>query len=240
MLLYYIRHGEPTYQPDELTPIGHRQAEAVGRRLARYGLDRIYCSSSVRAQQTARPAAELTRREIVTLDWCNEKYAWEEMAIDDGSGTGHRKWCFAVPAVARLLSSPDVLSRGEAWYDAPGFPPNRFRDGIGRIARETDALLLSLGYRHDRENRLYVPVAPTNERVALFAHQGFGALFLSSVLDIPYPLWATRVDQNYTGFTAIEFAEREGVVIPKLLQLSGDAHLYAANLPTEYNKRLFF
>ena len=42
MLLYYIRHGEPTYDPDELTPNGERQAEAIARRLARYGVDKIY------------------------------------------------------------------------------------------------------------------------------------------------------------------------------------------------------
>ena len=29
MILYYVRHGDPTYNPDELTPLGHRQAEAV-------------------------------------------------------------------------------------------------------------------------------------------------------------------------------------------------------------------
>ena len=34
MLLYVIRHGDPTYSPDALTPLGHRQAEAVEKRLA--------------------------------------------------------------------------------------------------------------------------------------------------------------------------------------------------------------
>ena len=62
MLLYYVRHGEPTYDPDELTPNGKRQAEAVARRLARFGLDKIFSSTAIRAQQTAKPAAELTRQ----------------------------------------------------------------------------------------------------------------------------------------------------------------------------------
>ena len=41
MLLFYLRHGDPIYSPDSLTPLGQRQAEALGRRLA----------------QPARPAA---------------------------------------------------------------------------------------------------------------------------------------------------------------------------------------
>ena len=236
MLLFYVRHGEPTYQPDELTPNGKRQAEAVGRRLARYGLDKIFCSTSNRALQTAQPAAELTRREIVKLDWCKEGHAWEEMAVEDDRNPGHRHWCFSIPSVRRKLASPEVLSLGDKWYEAPGLPENRFKDGVERVNREVDAWLEGLGYRHDRANKWYVPAAPTDERIALFAHQGFGNLFFSSVFDIPYPLWATRFDQNYTGVSAIWFQESDGVVIPKMIQFSGDGHLYAADLPTEFNK----
>ena len=42
MLLFYIRHGDPTYTPDALTPLGERQAEALAKRLSLYGLNRIY------------------------------------------------------------------------------------------------------------------------------------------------------------------------------------------------------
>ena len=41
MLLFLIRHGDPIYEPDQLTALGQRQAEAVGRRLSRYGIDKI-------------------------------------------------------------------------------------------------------------------------------------------------------------------------------------------------------
>ena len=111
MLLYYIRHGEPTYDPDELTPNGRRQAEAIARRLARYGVDKIYSSSSIRAQQTARPTAELTRCEVVTLDWCHEDYAKAEMMLPSNgdptgnspSGGGKRRWCFYIPEIVTMM-----------------------------------------------------------------------------------------------------------------------------------------
>ena len=76
MLLFYIRHGEPIYDPNRLTPLGERQAEALARRLARYGLDEIYVSPSHRARQTAEPTQELLHLTPTVLDWCNEDLAW--------------------------------------------------------------------------------------------------------------------------------------------------------------------
>jgi len=248
MLLFYVRHGEPTYDPDCLTENGVRQAEAVARRLARYGLDRIYASSSTRAQQTARPAAELTRREVVTLDWCHEDYAKAEMMLEtegdptgnSPSGGGKMRWCFYIPKIVSMMNSPEVLSLGDRWYDYPGFPPNRFREGVLRVDRELDAWLEGLGYKHDRKRKCFLPIAPNEERVALFAHHGFGMLFFSSLLDIPYPLFATRFDQSFTGLSVVHFYEEDGLVFPRMLELSCDAHLYRDDLPTEYNKFLFF
>ena len=46
MLLYYVRHGDPIYDPDSLTPLGMEQAAAVARRLAKFGVDEIYSSPS--------------------------------------------------------------------------------------------------------------------------------------------------------------------------------------------------
>ena len=55
MILFYVRHGDPIYNPDQLTPLGHRQAESVAKRLALFGVDEIYASTSTRAIQTAPP-----------------------------------------------------------------------------------------------------------------------------------------------------------------------------------------
>ena len=49
MLLFFLRHADPIYSPDQLTPLGHRQAEALAKRLSAYGLDRIYSSTAKRA-----------------------------------------------------------------------------------------------------------------------------------------------------------------------------------------------
>ena len=61
MLVFYIRHGDPCYDPDMLTPLGKRQAEAAGEWLFNYcrenGIDlgraRIWRSPFVRTRETS-------------------------------------------------------------------------------------------------------------------------------------------------------------------------------------------
>lgn len=238
MILFYIRHGDPIYEPDSLTGLGKRQAEAVAKRLARYGIDRIFSSTSNRAMLTAQPTSELTKKEVELLDFCNEAHAWEEFAPPNENGD--RRWLFHQHRMVRLFMSKEVRELGEKWYEHPALRDYHFERGLERINRETDALLLSLGYEHIRERGIYKAVKPTDERIALFAHQGFGISFLSSLLDIPYPQFSSHFDMSHTGMSVIEFADVDGIVIPKALMLANDSHIYKEGLPTQYNNYLRF
>ncbi len=239
MLLFYIRHGDPIYDPDSLTPLGSRQAEAVARRLALYGLDRIYSSSSNRAKLTAQPTCELLKTDMEILDWTNEHYAWLEFSrIDPASG--NRVWDFCLPWLREIYASPEIAALGEHWYDHPQVRDEGFREGDARIRRETYAFLAELGYVFDPEKGMYRAERPNGERIALFAHQGFGLAFLSRLLNIPRPVFCTRFDMGHSGLTVIEFPETEGWVLPRILTLSNDSHLYRDGLPTRYQNRIYF
>ena len=238
MLFFYVRHGAPTYVPDCLTPLGRRQAEAIGKRMALFGIDRIYSSTSTRAQQTAEPTCELLGKEKILLDFCHETHAWTEMTKDIGEN--RRRWLFEDPETKRLFVSDEVRRLGYEWYKHPAFADRDYQKGMERISRGTDELLSSLGYELDHELHLYRAVRPTEERVALFAHQGFGSLFLSCLLDIPYPEFSTHYDLQHTGLTVIEFRDEDGYVIPRILTMGNDAHLYREGLPLKYNSRHVF
>ena len=71
----------------------------------------------------------------------------------------------------------------EDWYDSPCFRGTNAREGYARIVRESDRFLEKLGYR--REGRVYRMVNPSEERVAVFCHQGFGTTWLSHLLQVP-------------------------------------------------------
>ena len=236
MLLYYVRHGDPVYVPDSLTPLGKRQAEAISKRFAVYGLDEIYSSPLIRALETARPTCEVLKKEAVILDWCNEEVAYGYMSVPTENGKGD--WCYQDHPTKELFMNADVRALGRKWYTHPAFAETRFGEGIERMERETDKFLLSLGYRHDRERGGYIAENPNEKRIGLFAHEGIGKLFLSAVLDIPYNEICTKFGMEHTGMTVIKFADVNGFCIPEVLQLSNDSHLYREGVGTKYNNRI--
>lgn len=239
MIFYYIRHGDPIYDPDSLTPLGCRQAEAVAKRLALYGVDKVYSSTSTRAVMTAQPTCELLKKEPELLDFANEGHAWGDFTIakEDGSGD---IWLFQHKKTVALFNSSEIRTLGDRWYEHPAFKAYHYENGLDRIYRESDAFFEALGYEHIRYTGKYRVRNPNDQRIALFAHQGFGLAFLSCLLDIPYPMFCTHFDMCHSGLTVIEFPHGEEYAIPRILTLSSDSHLYREGLPTLYEYRLRF
>lgn len=237
MLFFYIRHGDPIYDPDSLTPLGKRQAEAAAKRLSRYGMDKIYASTSTRAIETAAPTCEILKKQAELLDFCNESYTWDDLSVE--SSDGKRRWAFDDAKFKSLFLSPEIRSLGDLWYHHKSFEDTNFKKGIERIYDESDKFLSLLGYEHERYTGRYKCVSPTNDRIALFAHQGFGIAFLSCILDIPYPTFSTHFDMTHTGITVIDFSDDGGYCNPTVLTLSSDAHIYSEGIPTKYNNSIY-
>lgn len=235
MLFFYIRHGDPTYNPDALTPLGHRQADAVAKRLSLFGIDKIFASTSNRAVETARPTCELLKKELTTLDFAHETHAFRDFSVADGE---RRAWCFGHPATRALFQRPDVREKGHRWYEHPELAP--FKAGWERIDRECTAFFAALGYERIPDTPAFKVTAPSGERVALFAHQGFGLAFFSWLLHIPYPQFCMQFDLCHTGMSVVEFKEEAGICYPKVLTHSSDSHLYREGLPLDYNHRIRF
>ncbi len=233
MFFYYIRHGDPIYNPDSLTPLGHKQAAALAKRMSLYGLDEIYSSTSIRAQMTAQPTCEALGKEKTLLDWTNEAYVFEEFSIKKENGAP--AWVFHSQKHRELLNSPQVRDLGAKWYTHPDLQNENFAKGVKRVDTETDAFMLQLGFRHDRKNACYEVVKRNDKRIALFAHEGFGKAFLSSLLDIPYPQIALRYELGHSSVTVIHFDENGDRVIPRVLQWSNDSHLYKEGILTGYH-----
>ena len=235
MLFFYIRHGDPIYNPDSLTLLGEKQADALAKCLSMYGIDRIYASSSNRAIQTAKPTCELLKKEMEIMDFANEGYTWQELTVEKNE---KKIWIFQDEEIKMLFTDESVISLGYKWYEHDKL--QKYQKGVERIYGEAYSFFKSLGYEHIRNTGRYKVLKTNNERVAFFAHQGFGLAFLSVVLDIPYPMFSNHFDMCHTGMTVIEFKEENNFAIPKVLTLSSDSHLYRDALPTNYNNSLYF
>ena len=241
MLFYYIRHGEPKTVPDySLTPLGHEQAKALAKRLCTFGIDRVFASPTLRTMQTAQPICDLLGKEITVCDWADEGIVWNEFTVPHPKY--EHTWAFYDPKYLEIFSSPEVRALGERWYEHPELAKLNFKAGVERVNAAVDEFFLSLGFRHDRENARYEVVGEhlNRERVALFAHQGFGMSFFSSMLDIPYPMFCTHFDLSHSSMSVINFERRGEYVYPHVLQTANDSHLYREGIITGYHNVIKF
>ena len=73
MVLYIIRHGNPDYEHDTLTPLGEKEAEALGERMKKEAPDLIYMSPRGRAIATAKPTCQKTGLTGSIENWMTER-----------------------------------------------------------------------------------------------------------------------------------------------------------------------
>lgn len=235
MLFFYIRHGDPIYEPDSLTALGQKQAEALSKRLAMYGIDKVYASSSNRAIMTAKPTCDLLKKEAEILDFANEGHLWNEFVVEKD---GKKNWIFNDKEMKDLFADESVLALRHKWYEHEKL--TTYKKGAERVSKETFEFFKSLGYEHIKGTGKYKVLKPNDDRVAFFAHQGFGLAFLSEILDIPYPMFSTHFDLSHSSMTVINFSEKDGYSMPRILTLSSDSHIYKEGLPTKYCNVLYF
>ena len=238
MILFYVRHGDPIYDPDQLTPLGHRQAESVAKRLAVFGVDEVFASTSNRAIQTAAPTCEILKKEPVLLDWMHEDHSIKDLSVKDSSGKN--VWIWAHSHYSQLLASKKIKEMGDRWYTYPEFSCFRAESAIERVGKGLDEWLSEIGLEHDREKGMYkITKDVKNKRIALFAHEGAGKLFMSELLDIPFPYYAAHFDMKHTGITAICFDEGlrepfDGYARARVMTLSNDSHIFRDGLPLNH------
>lgn len=231
MLLYIIRHGEPIYGPDTLTPRGQAQAQALSKRFALHGLDRIYSSPMGRARETAQPTAELLGLPVEILPWTRE--IWPEFALPQPDGALR----FAMEMPGALYRSEENRTAGDAWAQLPCLSSIEAQKNYDKLVASSDEFLKSLGYQ--REDGIYRILRANEERVAVFCHAGFSLTWLPHLLAIPVHLFWAAFDITHSGVTLLRFDnDPSGFTAPKCLMLSDMSHIYKENLPFDYNGRL--
>ena len=130
MIFFYVRHGDPIYNPDSLTPLGERQAEAVAKRLCMHGVNKIYASTSNRAILTGQPTADIMGKEIQQLDFCNEANVAKDFMIGEWPHPD-QAWAWDHKDTRKLFFDPEVLALGHEWYKHPKLAEYNFEHGIG-------------------------------------------------------------------------------------------------------------
>ena len=242
MLIFYVRHGDPIYDPDSLTPLGHRQAESIAKRLALFGVDEIYASTSTRAMQTAQPLCELLHKKLNTLEFLHEDHLESLHLKEEGK---RPMWIWTHPRYAPLFTSRALREMGDKWYTHPEFEPFHIDKIFSPIHEKLDEFFAAQGYEHDSDRGLYrVTERHHEKRIAIFAHENMGKIFMSHLLDVPYPYYVAHFEMKHAGITVIRLddgASAPGNEGPceyaraRVLTLSNDGHLFRDGLPLTHS-----
>ena len=216
MILILVRHGDPDYQKDCLTELGHEQAKIAAKRLMEEGIEEIYSSPLGRARQTAQAFADLSGLGPVRiLDFMKEiRFGKEDALYQSGN-----PWLMA----CKLVSEGKDLQNSD-WRNYPEFIDNTAVTDVDNVMRESDKWLAELGY--EREG-LYYRCTNKDDRektIVLFSHGGSSTALLSRVLNIPFPHMCQILGHmRHTSITILRFDNMPGSLSMPIAEVMADA-----------------
>ena len=216
MRLIFVRHGEPNYDLDCLTELGHKQAKIAAKRLMNEGIEKIFSSPLGRAYQTAQAFSEASGlKQIEIVDFMKEiRYGLEDALYMDDK---YNPWEIANQAMGEGVNLQDPN-----WEAFPDFKENTATIDVKKIMAESDKWLESLGYK--REGLYYRNICKNDENhtYALFCHGGSSTAFLSRVLNIPFPHLCALLHFPFTGITTLRFDRKPGSLAAPALEIVSD------------------
>ncbi len=225
MRLFIIRHADPDYPNNTITPAGHLEARALSVRLAKLGLDHIYSSPLGRAVDTARYTADTLRKPVTIEPWTAELgHCVAELDL------GGRACVWDVPGEHIRERSP--YATHETWHEHRYFAAPLIRSTFEELRTASDAFLSRHGY--ERVEGRYRIVRANREKVAVFCHGGLGLFWLSHLLEIPLPLMVSGFHLPPSSVTTVLFDERSATwAVPRCTGVGDVSHLHAAGLPIQ-------
>jgi len=201
-----VRHADPDYTRDTITPLGEEQARLLARRLSKLKLDDIFMSPYGRARKTAAALTDLVRGEPVVLPWLRE------LAINGCPwGRPHN----------------DYLKSGEfgtvhRWKNSYFAGPET-AEALLEVSTGLDELLAHYGY--ERHCNLYRVVRSSNKRIAFFCHYATTLAILSHLVNSHLPLAFAHLEVAVASLTWVVFHEDDGEAVPRLRTLGDVSHL---------------
>ena len=219
MKLLIIRHGDPDYTVDSLTPRGDEEAELLASYLLREQergntIDAFYLSPLGRAQRTASYTLEKLGRSGETLPWLREFDAkvriWEDPELEKGfppyPGVKKRVRLTWDILPSYLKDRPNYYDPVD-WRDTEIYHLSDMEEKYAEVTGGLDALLAKWGCV--RDGRFYRVEKETHATLAMFCHFGVECVMLSHLLGIsPFVLWHGFIARP-TSMTLIHTAERQ-------------------------------
>ena len=226
-----IRHGEPDYEHDTLTPKGHIEAELLAEYLVGKRIDEICVSPLGRAQATAAHTLEKLGRTAETLPWLREfpakVRAWEDPVLEaampyefESEKKGRIAWDI-LPEY--LAAHPDYFHPTD-WRKTAVCAHSDMIERYDEVVAGFDAFLAAHGYV--REGGVYRTEQGNDKVIAMFCHFGVECVLLAHLMGVsPFALWHGFVSLP-TGVTVVNTEERvKGIAWWRVARFGDLSHL---------------
>lgn len=224
MRIYIIRHAEPDYENNTITPSGHLEAQALSKRLSIEKIDKIFSSPLGRAIHTMQYTAEIMKIEPVIESWLAE-LKW---GATFSSRNKLAVWNVGGEVIRGRESSSSISI--DNWHTRFPFNSPKFHHKFGEVIESSDRFLSRHGYQ--REGGKYRIVEPNRDKIAVFCHMGFGLAWVAHLLALPLPLVWAGFWLAPSSVTTILLDERSSQwAVPRCTGLSDVSHLHANGLP---------
>ncbi len=229
MRILLIRHGDPDYAIDSLTPKGWKEAELLAQRLTKHEIGEFYCSPLGRAKDTASLTLRELSREAEICDWLREFDV--PVLLPDGTLKSN---CWDL--MPSYWTGIEEFYGRKSWLETELMKSGPAKERFRQVADGIDGILARHGYL--REGDIYRTSQGNRETLAFFCHFGVTCVILSHLLGIsPVPLWQGFVAAP-TSVTTLYTEEREKGIASFRCQSFGDlSHLYAADEPPAFAAR---
>ena len=213
-----IRHGDPDYIHDSLTPRGDIEATLLAGIIDRYNIDHIYVSPLGRARRTAQFSLDKLGRSAEILDWLQEFPP--RILRPDAGGERTCAWDWRPADWTKI---PEMYDR-DAWCRHPVM----LEAGVDRQAAIVYAGLNALLARHgyERDGNIYRVTKSNHDTIALFCHFGVECVMIAHLIGVsPMPIWHGFVSAP-TGITSIYTEERiKGIASFRVNEFGATPHL---------------
>lgn len=249
MKIIFIRHAEPDYVNDSLTPNGWEEAKILSERVKNWNVTQFYVSSQGRAKDTASYSLKALNREAIELPFMRE---FSYQTEDPVTGRVGVPWDY-VPSFwtnepeffkyeGGFLNSKTIQTNIETIKNYP-----LVIEGFDNILKEYGYIRKDKYYINENAKERYLKgtVGPNKEIInngpdldkdettlVFFCHLGVTCLVMSHLLNIPFECLVHGFFIPPTGVTILSSEERWKKEASFRVQTIGDcSHLKMANHP---------
>lgn len=223
MKLMIIRHGDPDYEKDSLTPKGWREAELLADRISKLDVRDFYCSPLGRARDTAGVTLKRMGREAAVFDWLQE---FPAQILDPVTGERRIAWDF----MPSFWTERPTFYDKDRWASDPIMQTGDVERLSQVVADGLDGVLAQHGYH--RSGRIYRTAKGNCDTLVFFCHLGVECVMLSHLLGLSAPVLWHGLFLAPTSVTTLVTEERiKGEAYFRCVSIGDTSHLYCGGEP---------